>query len=98
MEVPSSGGDSFGLTDPRFSTDYIFSVSGRFLAGHNVKQFKHNILAFVGKAHKQVGGRRKENKEENWSSFHVADPGTTSKTTNWIPPYQTRYPNKNSQG
>jgi len=45
-----------------------------------------------------VGGKRKENKEEKWGSFHVANLSTTSKTTNWIPPSQNRYPNKNSQG
>jgi len=45
-----------------------------------------------------VGGKRKENEEEKWSDFHVADPGTTSKTTNWIPPLSKHVSNKNSQG
>jgi len=49
---------------------------------YSINEFKNNILALVGRTNKQVGGRRKENKEEKWNSFHVVDPGTTFKTTN----------------
>jgi len=38
---------------------------------------------------KQVRGTRKEKEEEKWSSFHMARPRTTFKTTNWIPPTKT---------